>query len=105
MLTLYTVYGLQPQHIIATIKISSDIATFLFIYKCSKIVIYTIILVKNTIVKHIFVNFTNIYYMIEVKFKERLKEQRKLNHLLQRELAQKLNVPTYTICDWEKGRG
>lgn len=43
--------------------------------------------------------------MIRVKFKERLKEQRKANHLLQRELAEKLNVPTYTICDWEKGRG
>ena len=42
--------------------------------------------------------------MIEVKFKERLKELRKVNHFLQRELAEKISVSTDTIHNWEKGR-
>lgn len=42
--------------------------------------------------------------MMEVKFKDRLKELRKLNHLLQRELAEKINVSKYHIYNWEKGR-
>lgn len=42
--------------------------------------------------------------MIEVKFKDRLKELRKWHHLLQRELADKINVSAYAISDWEQGR-
>ncbi|MBQ7797989.1 MAG: helix-turn-helix transcriptional regulator [Clostridia bacterium] len=42
--------------------------------------------------------------MIEVKFKDRLKELRKINHLFQRELAEKINVSVYIVSDWEKGR-
>ena len=42
--------------------------------------------------------------MIEIKFKERLIHLRKANHLLQRELADKINVSTDIIHNWEKGR-
>ena len=41
---------------------------------------------------------------MEVKFKERLTDLRKVNHLLQRELAEKINVSTDTVHNWEKGR-
>ena len=42
--------------------------------------------------------------MIEAKFKERLIYLRKVNHLLQRELAEKINVSTDIVHNWEKGR-
>lgn len=42
--------------------------------------------------------------MIEVKFKERLKELRKQNRFLQTQLAEKINVSKDTVHNWEKGR-
>ena len=42
--------------------------------------------------------------MIEVKFKDRIKELRKSNHLLQRDLAEKIYVSKDTVHNWEKGR-
>ena len=39
-----------------------------------------------------------------MEFKDRLKELRKASHLLQRELADKINVSVYIVSDWEKGR-
>ena len=42
--------------------------------------------------------------MMEVKFKERLKQLRTVNHLLQRDLAEKINVSMDIVHNWEKGR-
>lgn len=42
--------------------------------------------------------------MIKVKFKDRLKELRNSNGLLQTQLAEKINVSKYHIYNWEKGR-
>lgn len=42
--------------------------------------------------------------MIKVRFKERLKQLRISNHLLQRDLAEKINVSMDIVHNWEKGR-